>query len=160
MAFFENDFVGHFDILTGGMVLCLDVEVRGRLLLPPSHAERNYLLLPQTGSPPSVYDSLIFFWLQFHRYCNELLYGGGVLSEHKCSAAPRRSRLPLFKNLSVSGSDLTCFLFLLFSFLPLPVSVSLSHCSPFTLFHSISNPTPFLLLLCSLCLKMVSMMGV
>lgn len=39
------------------------------------------------------------------------LWGGGVLSEHKCSAAPRQSRLPLFKNLSVSGSDLTCFLF-------------------------------------------------
>lgn len=33
------------------------------------------------------------------------------MSEHKCSAAPRQSRLPLFKNLSVSGSDLTCFLF-------------------------------------------------
>lgn len=142
------------------MVLCLDVEVRGRLLLPPSHASRNDLLLPQTGSPPSVYDIFVFFGFSFTDVAMSCSMGGDVLSEHKWSAAPRQSRLPLFKNLSVSGSDLTCFLFLLFSFLPLPVSVLLSHCSPFTLFHSISNPTPFLLLLCSLCVKMVSMMSV
>lgn len=45
--------------------------------------------------------------------------------------------------------DLTCFLCFF------PLLLSLSHCSPFTLFHSILVSTP-LLLLCSLCLKMVS----
>lgn len=60
-----------------------------------------------------------------------------------------------------SVSVLTCFLFfLLFSFLPLAVSIPLSHSSPLTPCHSISDPTPFLLLVCSLCVKMVSILSV
>lgn len=78
-----------------------------------------------------------------------------VSSEHNWSVFLNS----LCKPLSV-WYDLTCFLFFVFVFSS-SYYLSLSHCSPFTLFHTILVSTPFLLLLlCSLCLKMVSMIKV
>lgn len=78
-----------------------------------------------------------------------------VLSEYNWSIILWITRLPLSGPLSVS-CNLTCFLFFFFLFFLLSLSYTVLHTRSFTP----SWFQPFLLLLCSLCLKMVSMIKV
>lgn len=149
--------VGHFHIVP----VCRSVAWMWRSKV----ASRCLLLMPKEMiccSAPSAYDILFFFPdLGFTHVAMSCSVGGrrgGMFCQNTSAAlTPAAESTPVVVN-SVSVwlcLDLFSF-FLLFSFLPLAVSVPFSHSSPFTPRHSISDPTPSLLLVCSLCVKMVS----